>query len=198
MSNSNFFLRVSEATEAVNSLKMVERFLNESDLDYYNLKWALLATHNALQAYMVLVLHGSNSLNLIEWKDDYTGKDGYEICSDPNPKMLSFLELFRKIKTIKYMEEIPFLDKSGTITFCIKELNRIRTEFIHYLPKRWSIYIPDLLIYILNALKVIDFLIDSPRLSTYFSEEETKELKRLVFNIQNHVQTLVNKVVTRC
>lgn len=190
MTKHEYFFRVTEVTEATNALKMLVRFLSEKEPDSYNLKWALLTTHNALQAFMVLVLRGSSNLDIIEFKKEYAGANAQEICFDPNPKMLSFDDLFHKCKETKHMLGNPFIDKSGTITANIRNLNCARTNFVHYLPKAWSIGIEGLLLVIKDALKVIEFLIDHQRITVYYCSDEQKvDLKKLVTTANELIET---------
>lgn len=187
MSKINDFFRVNEATEAVNTLTMIHKYLSEKEQENYNLKWALIATHNCLQAFMILVLRGSNSFDVIQWKDEYDSKNNYEICCDSNPKMLKFMELFAKIKKPDHMLNRPFVDNTGTISCGVKLLNSARNDFVHYLPKAWSLQIGYVLLLIENSLEVIDFLIDDSRLTVY-NEIRKEELKELTGKIHEVIR----------
>jgi adenylate cyclase class IV len=158
MNRNNAFFRVDEISEPLNAIMMTKEFLERSGQDIYYLKWAILAAHNALQGFMVLALKYTNNLQIIKWKEEYTGKSAYEVLFDSKQKLCCFTEIFKRIKSNKYMQNTVFKDESGEISYSIKELNRIRDQFLHYLPLQWSIETQFVVNILTETMKVISFL----------------------------------------
>jgi len=93
------WLRTDERKEAVNSLEKTYQFILEVHNDPYNWKWVIITLHNAAQAFMVLALQGTASLNVVKDQDKW-----FEAIQLGNeyPKrqfLLNFLKLYIDIKS---------------------------------------------------------------------------------------------------
>ena len=156
------WLRTDETLEAVSSLEMVATSLQNVQNDWYQWKWAVLALHNSLQGFMVLALRGGNGLNCLrddiaeDWLRGYRANEKL-----PKEKLDRVLNLYKKIKNPKrmrfYVHSKPF-KPSGTQGKNVKKLNQLRNEFVHFLPKGWSLEITGLPIISLDCLRIIEFL----------------------------------------
>ena len=156
------WLRTDETLEAVSSLEMVAISLKNVENDLYQWKWSILALHNSLQGFMVLALRGGSGLNClkdhiaIEWLRAYRAGDKL-----PKEELDGFLNLYKKIKNPErmrfYVNSKPF-NPSGTQGDSIKRLNRLRNEFVHFVPKGWSLEITGLPNIFLDCLHIIEFL----------------------------------------
>lgn len=147
---------VSEATSQV--LRMIDRDLTP--------KWALIAMHASVQGAMVLALDQGNGLASMKaghakkWLEAYESNVG---APYPETQLDYFLSLYEKIKDEEYMSNygaVPFTPTDHDS--CVKELNNLRNNFIHFQAGAWSI--EKLLVQkcLLGAVDVIAFLIDSP------------------------------------
>ena len=56
------FLRTDETEEAISAPEMLSEITPFLVKDIYRWKWAIIATHNALQGFMVLALRHGNGL----------------------------------------------------------------------------------------------------------------------------------------
>lgn len=167
------YFRVNEISEPLNAIVMAKEFLEHTEQDTYYLKWTVIAIHNALQGFMVLTLMGTSSLSIIIWKEEYHGKTPYEVLNDPDKRLIGFSELFKRIKSKEYMQNNEFKGTTHSINNSIKELNRIRNQFIHYLPLGWSIGIQGIARILLDSLLVISFLTkDCPEATRYYNKAE--------------------------
>jgi len=176
------WLRTNEAVEAVVSLETVcEQLPKVIDEPHY-WKWVIIALHNGLQGFMVLALKGSDGLNVLteesekEWRAAFERDDGVL----PQPKLDNFLKLYKKIKSGRktYEEQMktggllygkpsdrmhmygrsqPFKPE-GTQSESVKKLNQLRNEFIHFLPKGWSLEVSGLPQVVRDCVNIISFL----------------------------------------
>ena len=149
--------------------------LSNVEKDLYQWKWAILALHNSLQVFMVMVLEGSNGLNCLkdkvadEWlarnrAGQYEKFDLDNIYID-NKKVRNPLDnysnLYKKIKKPInmgfYIHTKPF-KPSGTQGSSIKKLNSLRNDFVHFLPKIWILEVTGLPQIFLDCVNIIHFL----------------------------------------
>ena len=76
-------------------------------------------------------------------------------------KLDNFLDLYKKIKKPSKMEfyihSKPF-KPSGAQGSSIKKLNSLRNDFVHFVPKSWSLEVTGLPQIFLDCLNIIDFL----------------------------------------
>jgi hypothetical protein len=159
---SEKWLRTNEAEESVSALEMVVQSLSNVESDSYQWKWAILALHSSLQGFMVMALRGSDNLNCLkdkvaaEWLRAY--RAGEQL---PEEKLDNFLDLYKKInkprKMTSYMHSKPF-KPSGTQGSSIKKLSSLRNDFVHFVPKGWSLEVTGLPQIFLDCLNIIDFL----------------------------------------
>lgn len=158
------WLRTDETQEAVLALQLVSEQLTNleltGNLHYWN--WVIVSLHNALQGFMVLALRGSNNVNVlteecaIEWLAAVERGDG----KYPEPKLDKFLNLYKKIKSARmemYVNSKTF-KPSGTQGRSVKLLNSYRNDFIHFVPKGWSIEVSGLPQVIGDCIGIISFL----------------------------------------
>lgn len=156
------WLRTDETLEAISALEMVALSLKRVQKDFYQWKWAILALHSSLQGFMVLALRGGSGLNCLkddiakEWLRAYRANEKL-----PKERLDTFLNLYKKIKNPVrmqfYIHSKPF-KPSETHGYNVKSLNKIRNEFIHFVPKGWSLEVSGLPNIFHDCLNIIEFL----------------------------------------
>lgn len=156
------WLRTDETQQAVLALQMVSEQLPRVTDNSHHWQWVIIGLHNTLQGFMVLALRGTNDLNVLtdecaeDWMAAYErGDENY-----PEPKLDTFLNLYKKIKSDRmkmYGHSRPF-KPSGTQGKSIKKLNNLRNEFIHFVPKGWSLEVSGLPDIVDDCIDVICFL----------------------------------------
>ncbi len=130
--------------------------------DVYRWKWVIIALHNALQGFMVLALRGSSNFHLVKADDadKYLAAIRGEGEPFPGEKLDYFLELYKKIKSKRmkmYVHSQPF-KPSANQTRHVKKLHEFRNEFIHFLPKGFSLEVSGMPVVVKDCLSVISFL----------------------------------------
>ena len=157
----DLFLRTDETEEAISALEMLSEITPFLVKDIYRWKWAIIATHNALQGFMVLALrHGNGLLALkdkiaAEWLKAYR-----EGGKRPVEKLDNFLNLYKKVKSERmlcYGHSKKFIAKPDH-NWAVNKLNELRNEFVHFVPKGWSLELIGLPEICLNCLEIIEFL----------------------------------------
>ena len=155
------WLRTDEREESVSALAMMRDSTAKVIEDVYQWKWTVIAAHNALQGFMVLALRNGNNLAVMpeklagKWLEAYRAEKQL-----PEERLDSFPNLYKKIKS----EEMEFLVSSKRFKPSAKhdravdKLIEFRNDFIHFVPKGWSIEVSGFPEICLRILEIIRFL----------------------------------------
>lgn len=155
------WLCTDEHKETVAALEMVMESSGKVLVDRYRWKWVIIATHNAAQGFMVLALRHGNGLlalrddNARQWLKAYEQGE-----KAPVERLDHFLNLFEKVKSNRmlcFVNSEYFRPKPGH-NRSMKILNRIRNQFIHFVPKTWFLELTGLPQICLDCLGVVEFL----------------------------------------
>jgi hypothetical protein len=155
------WIRTNEQEEAVAALGAFARFLPLAKADLFEWRWAILSLHTALQGFMVVAIRDSAGLSPLP--DDLAAAwlQAYR-CGLPTPeeRLDKFLNLYKKIKrnnVTALVQGRPFTP-AGTQGYSVKLLNRLRNQFVHFLPASWSLEVTGLPHMCLDCLAVIEYL----------------------------------------
>ena len=155
------YLRTDEVEEAISATEMVAESVAAVKVDIYRWKWALIALHSAVQGFMVLALRGSNGL--VALKDDVAAAwlDAYEKNLPlPEERLDSYENLYRKVKgdrMLIYGHSKKFVP-NGSQGSSINKLKDLRDDFIHFVPKGWSLEVSGLPRIFGDCIDFIEFL----------------------------------------
>ena len=200
------WLKTDETEEAISALEMLADILQSLVANKYRWKWAIIATHNALQGFMVLALRQGNSLLTLKdniakkWLSVY--RDGGEY---PEEKLDYFLNLYKKVKSddmLCYVQSKKF-KATPSHDNCIKEINEIRNKFIHFIPKCLYLELAGLPEICICCLEIIEFLSwESGNIIFYEDEQQKRVMLALkkaneeLNNIKKNYEEASNKVNT--
>ncbi len=155
------WIRTNEQEEAIAALEAFARFLPLVKPDLFEWRWAILSLHTALHGFMVVAMRDSAGLSPLP--DDLAAAwlQAYG-CGLPTPeeRLDKFLNLYKKIKrnnVAALVQGRPFTP-AGTQGYSVKLLNRLRNQFVHFLPASWSLEVTGLPHMCLDSLAVIDYL----------------------------------------
>jgi len=189
------WLRIDERKEAVNALEKTYRFILETHEDPYNWKWVIIALHNSTQAFMVLALMGTASLNVIKEKEKWLKAIQLGTEYPERQKLLNFLKLYKDFKSKNCMMQntyCKFFPDSKKIDESMEKLNDIRNNFVHFIPCNWSIEIALFPEVCKQVLLFVDFLIhESGNVRFYYNDESEKaDLAKLIAKIRSELEML--------
>jgi hypothetical protein len=166
-------LSTDAVTEAVRALEKAAELLPTVERDPYQWKWVLIALHNAVQGFMVLALEGSwhvraltrkDAKRLVQAHDAEVAKPEHERTFDwmfQEVKLDYFMELYGKVQDEKEMPMsmvTKVLVPQGTQTSSMEKLNRLRNQFIHFVPVRLTEYVGDWPEMVADGAAVVSFL----------------------------------------
>lgn len=155
------YLRTDHWMDAVFSLESATDFSRRVEADAAWWKWSVIAVHAAVQGFMVLALDRGNAIDVMKpaiaakWLNAYSTGAKY-----PDERMDFFLELFAKVKPPdgpSYIGSGPFVSRDS-IDDSMKRLNDFRNDFVHFMPKSWSIELAGLPVIAKECVEVAEFL----------------------------------------
>ena len=156
------YLQTDETNEAITALEMLSEITPFLVKDIYRWKWAIIATHKALQDFMVIALRQGNVL--LALKDNIAAEclKAHKKAGGKPPveKLDNFLNLYKKVKSERmlYHGHGRRFKAKPEDNWAVKKLNELRNEFLHFIPKRWSLELIILPKICLNCLEIIEFL----------------------------------------
>jgi hypothetical protein len=189
------WLSTDRALDAVNSLEMVYEQLAKTNRDPHRWKWVLIALHNALQAYMVLALRGSDGLNVLT---DKLAKEQVDAWKQ-NSKILrplrldDFGNLYKKIQKRKLMlrgTSSKVFVPQGTQDESVELLQELRNDFIHFVHGGLAIKLIGLPRVVKDCIDIIDFLAFKCGNVLWYDDTLEARTKELIEQIRLQLQNV--------
>ena len=149
---------------------------------------------------MVLALRGSDGLRPL--RDDIAAKwlaTYREGGQYPVEKLDSFLNLYTKVRsdTMLFFVHSKKVIPSPTLSRSIKKLNALRNEFVHFLPRSWSLEVSGLPEICLDCLGLVEFLAWECGNIIWYKEEHQERGKVAIASARNHFISLNRIYATR-
>ena len=187
------YLRTNEHEEAVRSLEWAELQARGLPTDPYMWKWVIIALHNATQGFMVLSLWNGNGLNTLRPKVAAKWLRAYEAGGPfPAEKLDEFLNLYAKVKDANYFSTVgagPF-HPAPSSDWSLERLNEFRNTFIHFTPKGWSLELAGLPAICLDALALIEYLVEDSTAIRWYRLALQSRSKRAIKRLRKLLNTL--------
>jgi hypothetical protein len=182
---SEIWLRTDEREDAIASLKLFIDAVYKVNSDVFYWKWAIVSLHSAIQSVMAFHLGFGNDLLVMSQEDAEAWLEAHESgAAYPETKMDGFLNLYKKTKKHEILgfKFVP----TGQQGSSIKRLNWFRNEFVHFMPKGWSIEMSGMPGICIDCLKIMKSLNEGP-ISTRWEDE----------NQANIFSSLLTKAISR-
>jgi len=194
------WLRTNEQEEATSALEAVAEWAGRVERDIGYWRWVVLALHNTVQGSMVLALRGSDGLRPL--RDDIAAKwlAAYrEGGQYPVEKLDSFLNLYKKVQsdTMLFFVHSKKVIPSRTLSRSMKKLNSLRNDFVHFLPRSWSLEVSGLPEICLDCLALAEFLAWECGNIIWHEDEHRERGKAAIALAQNHFKSLERVYSTR-
>lgn len=167
------YLQTDEQHEAARALEMFHHQLILIKDDVYYWKWAIIALHNAVQAFIVCAISGTDQLGALKPKDAEEWLNAYyRRLTPPSDVRLDFFpELYKRAK-----EKTGF-KASEDFDMDIETLTALRNDFIHFTPKGWSLEVSGLPQIFLNCLTLIEYLGWNAGCINWYEEPDENQAK---------------------
>jgi len=176
-------------------LEFVSEQVDKVSDDISKWKWIIIGLHSALQNYMVCALRGTENTNVLSakssknwfvefWNRMHSPKYKWKY---PSERLDLFSNLFEKIQTDKMRKGIisEIFQPTQNQIDCVIYLNLYRNEFVHFVPKSWSLSINGLLNLVIEVLGIIEFLAFESNNIIWSEESERTRTRNAISNIKN-------------
>jgi hypothetical protein len=146
METSENWLRTDEVEEFIGALEFSAELLGSVSNDPMRWKWAIISLHNAFQGACVCALRGADTMGISvldkesgaamwHWLEVESRKQGHG--PPPKEKLAKTLELYNRVQRPDYLANPLKVDRDRDRR--IRKLNSLRNEFIHFVPKGFSV-----------------------------------------------------------
>lgn len=183
------WLRTDEKEDVIASLRMVDASARQVASDPATWKWVVIGTHSAIQSAMAFHLGFGNDLLVAKREDAVAWLQAHEDGA-PYPSMMmdNFLNLYAKLKR---HEVLGFkFAPHGTQGGSIKKLNHFRNEFIHFMPKGWSIELSGMPRICLDCLDIIEELDTNSLCMRWDDDSQRERFGVALASCQEHMKRL--------
>ncbi len=176
---SEIWLRTDEREDTIASLKLYIDAVSKVSSDIVYWKWTIISLHSVTQSVMAFHLGFGNDLLVMSQEDAeawlYAHDSG---ASYPETKMDSFLNLYKKIKKHEILgfKFLPYGQQGGSI----KKLNWFRNEFVHFMPKGWSIEMSGMPGICFDCLNIVKALNEGPISMRWEDEKQANQFTDLL------------------
>jgi len=172
---SEKWFRTDEREDVIASLSLFIQSLKLLDDDSSYWKWSIISLHSAVQGMMAFHLSFGNDLLVMSKSDAKKWIESHETAKEypKHTQMDGFLNLYKKIKEYKVLGYL--FKPEGQQDRTLKNINRLRNEFIHFMPKGWSIEMSGVPNIFIDCLNVMKSLSEGP-IAMRWEDENQKEL----------------------
>ena len=183
-------LNIDEHSEAINTLFSLKNQLYLLDLKVYRWKWIIIILHNCLQNFMVCCLSSKfNYFNVLKeghpqmWYEYLL----YPFKKVPKIKLDICISLFNKIQSDAMLKkkQSKIFTATENHKYAVNKLNELRNNFLHFIPKDWSIEISGLPNLTLNILEIIEFLAFESDNYEWNNDSEKATCETVINDIKN-------------
>lgn len=194
------WLRTTEHEEATSALEAVAEWSGRVEREIGYWRWVVLALHNTTQGFMVLALRGSDGLRPLrndiaaKWLTAYREGGQY-----PVEKLDSFPNLYKKVQsdTMLFFVHSKKVIPSRTLDRSMTKLNSLRNDFVHFLPKSWSLEVSGLPEICLDCLALVEFLAWECGNIIWHNEEHRERGQAAIATARSHLKSLERIYSTR-
>jgi hypothetical protein len=211
------YLTTNERKEAVDAIEMTARFLEEVEANPDRWKWAIIALHNAVQAFMVLALKGTWSVTVLnraqqtrklraqrelyralEAGDDAAAARANEVMLFGDSDLAAFIELYDRIKDpdgimLQYVHSEVFVPRAKDDR-CIRDLVRTRDEFSNFVPMTRGFLLTQFPAITETGLHVISFLVNESNNITWFPGIDEDDYEPRVHDALERAKTALIRI----
>lgn len=188
------WLYTDEREDLLASLRMVSRSCDIVRTEISAWKWIVIGTHSALQSAMAFHLGFGNDLLVAKQVDATDWLQAHE-DGTPYPEMMMdwFLSLYKKLKRHEVLGYK--FTASGKQDSSIKRLNWYRNEFVHFMPKGWSIELSGMPAICLDCLGIIDQLDQNSPCMRWESDDQQQAFRQIIQQCQFNLEVLKSEYI---
>jgi len=160
--------------------------------DSYLWKWVIIGMDNALQNFMVTALRDTAGYNILDCNSRKAISSRMKNFKPNTPHVEKLDNYFGLYKGIQSTQMNKYAQSKFFIPSCVQDssiicLHELRNEFIHFVPKAWSLEVTELPDMIIACMEVIDFLVHESGNLIFHGEELEQRYEIVCGNINRYV-----------
>lgn len=195
--NENWF-RTDEIEEFISAIEFCAFLTNHLANNWNYWKWLIVAAHNALQGIFVCALRGidttgtsmltkKSSAEVWHWLNVESREPSPPSC--PKEQLAPMLDLYKRVRSKRYMDEECCLPTHQQMNKDIIKLNFLRNEFSHFTPKGFSVETSGLPRIISHCCDIFEYLaIEHPTFWHHLNEARRTRIKNAVDAIRANLR----------
>ena len=185
------FIRFDEIEDILSSLDLLALVVTRLDEEPSYWKWAIIATHSALQGAMVCalqdtvgvaVLTDGSAHKTLNWLETGEG-------APPKEKLAHFDTLLERCRKTECMDDEPLKISETDVQDIISLHDHFRNNFSHFVPKGWSIERACLPRILLAALYATELLLLHRRISYKLTGNKQRRICARMQVIREHLKS---------
>ena len=172
------FIRFDEIEDVLSSLDLLAILSPLLDKHPSYWKWAIVAAHGGLQGAMVCALRDPSGVSILTKDCAREMLKWFETQKGPPPeeRLLDFGNLLKRCCQGKWMDGVALKMTDMQLTDIKRLHGHFRNNFVHFVPKGWSIEERGLPRIISAALDAIEMLMRHQRAAIRFSGDQARRL----------------------
>ena len=189
------WLQTDEIEEFIDALEHAAMFAGQLTDDVKAWKWLIITLHSALQGACVCALRGHDTTGVDVLTKNSREKMLHWLQVDsrnnpcapaPEQKLAPLIELFDRVRRPRYLPTPYTLGASVDMVADVKELNRLRNTFIHFLPGGLSLEVsPRIVAHAADAIKYLT--VEQPTFGFQLEQSDRDRIKEALADLRVQV-----------
>ena len=186
------WLRTDEIEEFIDGLEHSAMFASQLTADVKFWKWLIIALHSALQGVCVCALggHDTTGVDVLARRSRKKMLHWFQVarrenrCAPvPEQRLAPLIELFERVRKPTYLPRPYTLEASVDMLDDVKELNRLRNTFIHFLPGGLSSEVsPRIVEHAVEAIKHL--ALEQPTFGYQLEQSDRDRIEKALANLR--------------
>jgi hypothetical protein len=203
-SEREVWLRTNEIEEFIDAIEHTARLAGQVKDDVKVWKWLIIALHSALQGACVCALRGHDTAGVTmltkkSWKKVWHWLD-VESRNDPHSPMpaerlASLKDLFARVRDPELLPAPHTLRASTNVVADIDKLNRLRNDFIHFVPRGLFLELSGMPRIVTHAADAIEHLaVVQPSFWHHLRQPDRDRIGSALASLRNQVTAWANSM----
>lgn len=194
---SESWLETNEIEEFIDALEHSAQLATQVKKDAKAWKWLIIALHLSLQGACVCALRGQDTAGVMiltkkSWKEMWYWLDvesRRNPCAPmPTERLANIKELFARVRNPSLLPAPHTLRASPGMVSDIDKLNRLRNDFIHFIPRGLSLELCGLPRIVGNAADAIEHLaVEQPAFWHHLKQPSRDRIKTALTTLRSEI-----------
>ena len=193
------WLRTNEIEEFIDALQHCAELASGLALNTRRWKWIIIAIHNALQGACTCALRGIDTAG-INIRSTANAKAFFgrlnltpekrKVRPEPSEYLANLMTLYERIQQVQFIPEPHCLRVTEFMSRDVRQLNDIRNEFIHFMPKGLSLELSGMTRIVRTCCNVIEHLaVNKPTFWHHLDDRRVDQIQESLQKLRMEMDT---------